>query len=214
MKKNTVMFLSLLFTMLLLAACNTDEQQPQNPATVEEDNVNDNNEEVALEQQDQPQTVEENPTNANENSIKDGNEEKFLTFSDELNYSIQHLKQFTLGAEEPGKDMLFYKDNDALSMRIEVFAIDELSFDELQADTQQLVLAVAPEGLYETVDLAPYTEARKEVVNSDNYLVQYESDKITTVIYELEEKLVRLTVYDDYVTDLTDTFLQMGFTIE
>lgn len=214
MKKNTVMFLSLLFTMLLLAACNTDEQQPQNPATVEEDNVNDNNEEVALEQQDQPQTVEENPTNADENSIKDGNEEKFLTFSDELNYSIQHLKQFTLGAEEPGKDMLFYKDNDALSMRIEVFAIDELSFDELQADTQQLVLAVAPEGLYETVDLAPYTEARKEVVNSDNYLVQYESDKVTTVIYELEEKLVRLTVYDDYVTDLTDTFLQMGFTIE
>lgn len=214
MKKNTVMFLSLLFTMLLLAACNTDEQQPQNSATVEEDNVNDNNEEVALEQQDQPQTVEENPTNANENSIKDGNEEKFLTFSDELNYSIQHLKQFTLGAEEPGKDMLFYKDNDALSMRIEVFAIDELSFDELQADTQQLVLAVAPEGLYETVDLAPYTEARKEVVNSDNYLVQYESDKVTTVIYELEEKLVRLTVYDDYVTDLTDTFLQMGFTIE
>lgn len=214
MKKNTVLFLSLLFTMLLLAACNTDEQQPQNPATVEEDNANDNNEEVALAQQDQPQTVEENPTNANENSIKDSNEEKFLTFSDELNYSIQHLKQFTLGAEEPGKDMLFYKDNDALSMRIEVFAIDELSFDELQADTQQLVLAVAPEGLYETVDLAPYTEARKEVVNSDNYLVQYESDKVTTVIYELEEKLVRLTVYDDYVTDLTDTFLQMGFTIE
>lgn len=214
MKKNTVMFLSLLFTMLLLAACNTDEQQPQNPATVEEDNVNDNNEEVALEQQDQPQTVEENPTNANETSIKDGNEETILSSSDELNYSIQHLKQFTLGAEEPGKDMLFYKDNDALSMRIEVFAIDELSFDELQADTQQLVLAVAPEGLYETVDLAPYTEARKEVVNSDNYLVQYESDKVTTVIYELEEKLVRLTVYDDYVTDLTDTFLQMGFTIE
>ena len=51
-------------------------------------------------------------------------------------------------------------------------------------------------------------------MNSNSYLVQYESDKVTTVIYELEEKLVRLTVYDDYVTDLTDTFLQMGFTIE
>lgn len=214
MKKNTVLFLSLLLTMTFLAACNTAEQQPQNPATVEEDNANDNNEEVALEQQDQQQSVEENPTNVNESSIKDGNEETILTSSDELNYSIQHSKQFTLGAEEPGKDMLFYKDNDALSMRIEVFAIDELSFDELQADTQQLVLAVASEGLDETIDLTPYTEARKEVVNSDNYLVQYESDKVTTVIYELEEKLVRLTVYDDYVTDLTDTFLQMGFTIE
>ena len=199
--------------MILLAACNTDEQQPQNPAIVEENNADDNNEEVALEQQDSQQTVEENPTNTDE-SINDSNEETILTSSDELNYSIQHLKQFTLGGEEPGKDMLFYNVNDALSMRIEVFAIDELSFDELQADTQQLVLAVAPEGLYETVDLAPYTDARKEVVNSDSYLVQYESDKVTTVIYELEEKLVRLTVYDDYVTDLTDTFLQMGFTIE
>lgn len=214
MKKNTVLFLSLLFTMILLAACNTDEQQPQNPAIVEENNADDNNEEVAVEQQDQQQTVEENPTIANESSNQDSNEETILTSSDELNYSIQRLKNFTLNAEEPGKDMLFYNDNDALSMRIEVFANDELSFDELKADTQQLVLAVAPEGLYETVDLAPYTEARKEIVNSENYLVQYESDKVTTVIYELEEKLVRLTVYDDYVTDLTDTFLQMGFTIE
>lgn len=200
--------------MILLTACNTDEQQPQTTPIVEANNANDNNEEAALEQQNQQQTVEENPSIANETSNKDGNEETILTSSDELNYSIQRLKSFTLNAEEPGKDMLFYNDNDALSMRIEVFAINELSFDELKADTKQLVLAVAPEGLYETVDLAPYIEARTEVVNSENYLVKYESDKVTTVIYELEEKLVRLTIYDDYVTDLTDTFLQMGFTIE
>ena len=214
--------------MLLLAACNTDETQiPKTSASIDEaTNENDINEQPEVAPQEP--TVEEEPTEQSK-QVQDSKNDSTLTYvsnsqeftekttisaSNELNYTIQHFTNFTLSAEEPGKDMLMYNDNDALSMRIEVFATADASFADIVTDTENSTLAIAPEGKFTEIDLTTYIEDRDEILNSSSFLVEYESDKVVSVIYELEDKILRLTVYDDYMTDLTDAFLQMGFTIQ
>ena len=214
--------------MLLLAACNTDETQiPKTSASIDETtNENDINEQPEVAPLEP--TVQEEPTEQSK-QVQDSTNDSTLTYvsnsqeftekttisaSNELNYTIQHFTNFTLSAEEPGKDMLLYNDNDALSMRIEVFATAEASFADIVTDTENSTLAIAPDGKFTEIDLTTYIEDRDEIFNSSSFLVEYESDKVISVIYELKDKILRLTVYDDYITDLTDAFLQMGFTIQ
>jgi hypothetical protein len=197
--------------MTLLTACNTDAQEGVTTSAPIEENTLDNegNEQqlsTEVEQSNTPLVVDgepENPSPASQLS-----KEKIVSASEELDYSIEHLSNFTLIAEEPGKDMLVYNDNDAISI-----PTAEVAFTDILAETEDLTVVIAPEGKYKEYDLSTYMEQHSDIISEASYLVEYESDRVVTVIYEANEKIVRLTIYDDYITDLASTFLEMGFTI-
>lgn len=236
MKKNGL-YSSLLLSAFLLAACNsqsneiietsaspglpTNEVQPpevveqtlpveQAPAIEQTPSIEQTPVEVPIVQPEQ-QAVTEPPQVA-----KTEPQASFITAtSSTLNYTIQHVDGYTLAEEEPGKDMLFYNDNEALSMRIEVVPTTDGSFDSLHTLTQQSLASIAPNNTYEAFDLAPYlaSSQRADVKNAAGYIVKYESDKVIAIVYEIEGKVIVLTIFDDYITGITDTFIKAGLTI-
>ncbi|MER2105375.1 MAG: hypothetical protein ABS949_00425 [Solibacillus sp.] len=223
------LYSSLLLSAIILAACNTNSEEVLETSASPEQPTENVQLEAPVEQAppvEQPPQMEPNPAPV-EVPVQEPVQEEpqvavsipttsFITStSATLNYTINHLKEYTLTEEEPGKDMLFYNENDALSMRIEVFNHADASFDALNEATQQSMAAIAPNNTYESFDLAPYLTAAKrtDFKASAGYLVQYESDKVTAIVYEIEDKFVVLTIFDDYITGITDAFITAGFTI-
>lgn len=207
----------------MLSACNTDSQEipeidastelelpssdmqpvePQEPLEEELPETGEVSVPVPNEVVPAPQPAEQKP----EISL-------ITSVSDALGYTIQHPEGYTLTPEEPGKDMLFYNENDALMMRIETFSPTEVSFEEVQTFAQDSMAAIAPNNVYESFPLAPYIENRTDIVNSAGYIINYESDQVLSIVYELPTKMIVLTLFDDYITGITDTFIEAGLTI-
>ena len=167
MKKKYAFYPAVLLTMTLLTACNTDAQEGVTTSAPVEENTleNEGNEQqlsTEVEQSNTPLVVDgepENPSPASQLS-----KEKIVSASEELDYSIEHLSNFTLIAEEPGKDMLVYNDNDAISMRIEVFPTAEVAFTDILAETEDLTVVIAPEGKYKEYDLSTYMEQHSDII--------------------------------------------------
>lgn len=57
-------------------------------------------------------------------------------------------------------------------MRIETFIEVDMSFNDLVADTEHAVVAMAPEGLYDTPDLAAYVKNRSAITNSASFMIE------------------------------------------
>ncbi|MEK4228543.1 hypothetical protein [Solibacillus sp. FSL H8-0538] len=57
-------------------------------------------------------------------------------------------------------------------MRIETFIEVDMSFNDLVADTEHAVVAMAPEGLYDTLDLAAYVKNRSAITNSASFMIE------------------------------------------
>ena len=149
MKKIT----SLLFILLLtgiLAACGTtaedvaiEEENITEDTTVEEKVV----EEVGVEEttyyqlkqilsgEEVPKETEskEESTNIDDKSTSSSPEELEGTVvqSDNQNFAITVVAGFELTGEEPNKDLLFNKENDAQSMRIETFKEAEVNITDV-----------------------------------------------------------------------------------
>lgn len=233
--KKKGLYSSLLLSVILLAACNTNSEEVLETSASPEQSTEDIQLESPVEQAplveqvpqiEQPQKNEITPAPV-EIKVEEPVQEEpqvavsipqpslITSTSATLNYTISHLKDYTLTEEEPGKDMLFYNENDALSMRVEVFNQADASFDALNKATQQSMAAIAPNNTYESFDLASYLAAAKrtDIKASAGYLVPYESDKVTAIVYEMEDKFVVLTIFDDYITGITDAFITAGFTI-
>lgn len=229
--KKSILLLTLL-SILMLAACNTtepvkDEEQPTTSTNKEENSVQ-NDDQDATEEKNEENQNNEQSTNTNQEESNTGTEEKThsitynsngkeitdsttLIESPQQNYSMELLNGFTLTAEEPGRDMLLLNDNDAISMRIEVFNTD-IAFDELLANTKDSALAIAPNGQYEELDLSNL-ELDKGIKNIATFNVQLENETISTVLFNKNNKYIRLTIFDDK-SDLKDALLKMGLTIQ
>ncbi len=69
-------------------------------------------------------------------------EETTTVNSNEQQYSIQILPNFTLTAEEPGKDMLYLTEDDSISMRIEYMSVNDTSFENLVKNTEEMMSVV------------------------------------------------------------------------
>lgn len=228
--KKKGLYSSLLLSALILAACNTKSEEvletsasseqpteeiqqaaPIEQAPTEEIQPTQNEAEPVPVKPVQEQPTEEQPQVAVTQPVTP----LVTSTSATLNYTISHLENYTLSEEEPGKDMLFYNENDALSMRIEVFNQVDASFETLNAATQQSMAAIAPNNTYESFDLTSYLTAatRTDIKLSASYIVKYESDKVTAIVYEIEDKVIVLTIFDDYITGITDAFITAGLTI-
>lgn len=225
MKKHTFFVTSALSVVLLLAACNSTEDS--NPVKEEEttgsvneqtNTQNSANDRVDTEVDDDAQeTTPSNPTIQYEKNGEQKEVETTMKQSPEQDYEIALAQGFSVVGEEPGRDMLVYDEDDQYSMRIEVFAKDETNnYEELAQQTENTVAITAPEGQYTLYELEPLLASHKDILNAAGYVVTYteDDDQVVTVIFEKESKIVRLTIFDTTAAELTDAFLQMGFTIQ
>lgn len=208
--------LSLFFSVILLTACNTAAPKTEpasNPTTA-------NNSE-------QKQTTEE-PKNSNttvEQPIADESDHTSITYItngeiktekttivDSEKYSLRALPDFKITAEEPGRDLLYFEKNDAVSMRIEAMSKNDTSFNDIVANSKETMTAINE--AYEPFDLTTYLKNHSNIKNSAAFIANFADDQVVTVVFENEDLLVRLTVFDKHKMDLTDALLKMGFSID
>ena len=225
MKKQTFFVTSALSVVLLLAACNSAEDST--PVTQEEttgsvneqtNKQNSANDHADTEVDDAVQeTTPSNPTIQYETNGEQTEVETTMKKSPEQDYEIALAQGFSIVGEEPGRDMLVYDEDDQYSMRIEVFAKDETNnYEEIAQQTENTIAITAPEGQYTPYELEPLLASHQDILNAAGYVVTYteDDDQVVTVIFEKESKIIRLTIFDTTAAEMTDAFLQMGFTIQ
>lgn len=226
MKKNILLLTGL--CVLLLAACNTtstepikDEEQSTSDSTSNGSSEQTKNDEEAQKNEESGNVnQEENSDNSEEKTthsityLSKGKEIKESTTqvnSPQQNYTIDLLNGYTLTAEEPGRDMVLYNDNNAISMRIEVFNKADVKFDDVLANTTDTVMAIAPDGQYDKINLTNIN-LDENIKKIDTFYVELESETVSTILFEKNNIYVRLTIYDDK-SDLKDALLKMGLSI-
>lgn len=231
--KKSILLLTL-SSILLLAACNTtepvkEEEQPTNSTNNEENSVqNQEEEEETVEKAEEDQNNGQS-SNTNQEETNNGAEETThsITYnskgkeitdstkqvkSPQQNYTIELLNGFTLTAEEPGRDMVLFDDNNDISMRVETFNNTDIVYDELLANTKDSALAIAPNGQYKEVDLTN-TELDESIKKINTFYVELEGESISTILFNKNDKYIRLTIFDD-TSDLKDALLKMGLSIQ
>lgn len=213
MKKLQLLFTSLLL-ILLLAACGTAEDQNAEPDNTDQETEEETNN-IEDESAKENGTQQEENANQNENQIQytSNNETRTAETAnvEEDLYTIQIMEGYELTKEEPGKELLFLQDNDAINMRIEVIPKEEADYDNLVKNTQEMMAAISD---YEPFDISEAVKSHPEISNSIAYIATIENDEVVGIVYEKGNLLVRLTVYDQKDYDLKDALIKMGLTIK
>ncbi len=220
MKKQFKMYVILCIALIALVACNTAEQSTTTPTPTEGTNASNGNIEkdenqTSSDPHDDDEQVNENETNriTYTSNGEQKTEETTSVTSNEQQYSIQVLPNFTLTAEEPGKDLLYLTENDSVSMRIEYLTTNETSFEDLQRNTEDLMNAVDENTDYMEFDIQSYVDNVPNISNFAAYKVDLIDQVVMSIVYEKDQQLVRLTIYDDPVADYSDALIKMGLTI-
>lgn len=218
-------YLQILFFMalasLLLVACGTAEEPKDDLAP---DNMTADSEKEGTDTEDNEVTTDgETPSEGNEDSIT---AENALTYTskgkeytsetiliDEANYTIRILEGYEFTQEEPGKDLIFLQENGSISARIEVISKNDSTFEKLVANTEELMAAVNEQ--FKPFDINDAVKDYPEIGNFVAYIATYEgNEEVVGVVFEKDDILVRLTVFDDKEFDLKDALIKMGLTIE
>ena len=194
MKKNLFVLSSILTIGLLLAACGSTDTTDEETAPTPDDAA----EEVVQEETDDsaPAADESEP-------------EGTLTQSDGQNFEMHVLEGYELTAEEPKKDSLYVKDHPAVFMRIETFTLAETDFASAEETMIQTMEAVNP--AEEPVEVPDFDGAG--FTQSAAYKVPSTEGTVTGIVYEKEDLLVRLTIFDDSTINAAEDFIAMGKTI-
>lgn len=223
--KKSLLHVALLLTIGgTLAACGTSESNEDTSSNTPEEAV----EETIAEEDKDKETVNDEvgseekaaeETTAVEEEAKPeetaGDEaappsEGNLTESDEQPYELHVLPGYALTSEEPGKDSLYKEDDPSVFMRIETFASGEVDFSQAEAQAKETLKAVNAE--------AEIAEGQKlesaDIVKSSSFEVPSAEGKVTGVVFEQENQLVRLTIFDSEAVQATADFIAMGQTIK
>lgn len=227
MRKNILMLCAIFMSIFLLVACGTAEDQndefapDHQTANKNEDeqkddtNKNDENEieketnEITKDEENQPASKE---TNTITYVSKEQEITKDTTLIDEETYQMRIAEGFDFTNEEPGKDLIFYKENDQISMRIEVFSTNDSTYDQVVSNTEEYMAAVNEQ--FKSVDIQNYIKENKKIEKAVAYQAMYENEEVLGIVLEKENVIVRLTIFDQEDYDLKDALIKMGLTIE
>jgi hypothetical protein len=129
-------------------------------------------------------------------------ENAIWTKSDNQTFGLYILPTYELSAEEPNKDVLYYKEDDYHFMRIEVLpgdsdqnSLKETTLAQLQAVNED-VQTLSPEA--NDIQNATIMQAKK-----DNEIV-------TAYLIEQEDKFIKLTIFTNEQENHQDAFVQMA----
>lgn len=194
-------FYSLLSVMLLtvlISACGTttneSEKTNDQPTTEATENVQSQN----------------NSTSSNEPQQLEGT----TTESESQNYSITVVEGFELTGEEPNKDLLFNKENDLQSMRIETFNKDEVNLEETTNNLMETLKASNEEGTLEEITDENQLPASDTIQQAKGFQIDTPDGKVTGYTFETDGLIVKLTIFDTVDTPALETFIQMASTIK
>lgn len=194
-------FYSLLSVMLLtvlIAACGTTTNESENtndqPTTEATENVQSQN----------------NSTSSNEPQQLEGT----TTESESQNYSITVVEGFELTGEEPNKDLLFNKENDLQSMRIETFNKDEVNLEETTNNLMETLKASNEEGTLEEITDENQLPASDTIQQAKGFQIDTPDGKVTGYTFETDGLIVKLTIFDTVDSPALETFIQMASTIK
>ena len=199
--KGIKVFAITLALILLLAACGTSEETSSTETEQETEEATSGSEETSTDSEE-------------EATEEEGTEEVTIgerVSSDNQPFSIEVMEGYTLTAEEPNRDVLFFDENDSVFMRIETFAKEE-------ADRTALV-----DTLKQTVQASDSTATLMEIStpaklpNVDmpiGYEIAVENGKVTGYVFETEAHMVRAIIYDVSDVMKTGDYLEMLSTLQ
>lgn len=203
-----------LATTLLLTACGTDTGNPE-PVTEEPVVEVEETDAVSGVENDKPASEEVAGTNED---IKGNDDKEPLadakqTESDEQEYVLSVLPGYLLTSEEPGKDSLLVEGDESTFMRIETAPKDEDAYSYL-VDNMNEILVASSDGKspIELTDIASLP-AGDGIDKTKALSTQTESGQVTGVVFEKDELIIRLTIFDNKDGQHLDNFLQMAETI-
>ncbi|MFB5085754.1 hypothetical protein PGC35_00835 [Psychrobacillus sp. PGGUH221] len=195
-------FYSLLSVMLLtvlISACGTTTNESENtndlPTTEATENGQSQNNSTSSTE---PQQVLEGTT----------------TESESQNYSITVVEGFELTGEEPNKDLLFNKENDLQSMRIETFNKEEVNLEETTNNLMETLKASNEEGTLEEITDENQLPASDTIQQAKGFQIDTPDGKVTGYTFETDGLIVKLTIFDTADTPALETFIQMAGTIK
>ncbi|MFJ7932967.1 hypothetical protein [Sporosarcina sp. NPDC096371] len=201
MKSKWNLLYAAIATALLLTACSTDNDNTNGSSNPVEEN-----EKKPNEGQDEADTPADTPDS-------DGMKDATLTDSEEQDYTIAVLPHYTLTSEEPGKDSLMSDADGSHFMRIETTVKEEGTYDYF-VDNMIDVLEAASEGSTpsELTDEASIPKG-DGIDNVKVFSTQTETGPVTGIVFERNNMIVRLTIFDSPEEEHFSNFLHMGETI-
>jgi len=205
MKSRWSLLYAAIATTLLLTACGTSTDKDQE-STIGSAGVVENADEGTVTESKEPNTeVDEGQEDIMKNAK--------LIESDEQNYAISVLPDYSLLSEEPGKDSLISANNEAVFMRIETVVKEEGTYDYL-AENMISVLEASGDGSapIEVLDEKSIPTA-EGIENAKVLAIKAETASITGIIFERDNMVVRLTIYDSPKEEYFEQFLRMAETI-
>lgn len=189
MKKNLFLLSSVMMVSLLLTAClSPEEEEVTEP----------------VESTEQAPSEEQSTPDESETTEPAGT----LTQSDGQNYELYVLDGYELFAEEPGKDSLQSVNNDTVFMRVETFPLEDADY-EFAVDTMIQTLSAVNPGQEPAEVAFDHADAKQATASS----VPSSEGTVTGIVYELDNSIVRLTIFDDSTVNATEDFIAMGKTI-
>lgn len=210
MMKKIYTTLSILVLTVLLAACGTSTTTEEQDTTQE--TVNENTEQTSSPEE--TENIETESETAQSAASSEKVVEGTTMESDSQNYSITVVEGYELTGEEPNKDLLFNKESDLQSMRIETFSANEVTIEEIQ---ENLVTTLQASNESSTVteikdeNLIPTNEA---IENTSAHQIDTPEGKVSGYVFEREGLIVKLTVFDTTDSPALETFVRMAETIK
>lgn len=226
--KKILYFITAALATLFLVACNTTEEGTVTKEAEKQTNGSSVVDKAGVDTEEKvDEPITKNPNNETEKEYTVSTEENKLVYvskgkevevaistveSDNQNFKLSLLPNFSLSAEEPGKDVVFYDGDENVFMRIETVASADSNYDDMLQATKDFMNAGSSNG--ETTSYSEaLTFAPTNAKNKDAFINDYADDRVVALLFETEELFVRLTVFDTKTADLTEGMLKMASTI-
>ncbi|REB09598.1 hypothetical protein DVB69_01955 [Sporosarcina sp. BI001-red] len=136
------------------------------------------------------------------------------TLSDEQDFKIQVLPTYKLVSEEPGRDILSHKEHDDKFMVIGTMQASETDFDKAVENMKETLAATGTDA--SPVELTDKTQlpTNKDLEKVQAYRVASTEGPITAMIFQKNDMIVRVMMYDNTDESYYKEFLNMAETIE
>ena len=229
--KNKRMLFTALSASLLLAACGSgtseedttssqveSSEETENTGTDETEATESTEEESTDTDSDSSDGTASDETEGDEATDTSGDaptlEGATETESDEQNYKLDVLPEYELTSEEPGRDMLFVKDNPEMFMHIETMQTAETDY-EFVVENMNTSLAASSDDAT-PVELKEESQLPKssDIQNVQAFRVTTANGPVTGMIFERGDMTVKVTMYDDSEESYYEDFLNMAETIQ
>lgn len=239
--KNKKLLYTALSASLLLAACGTDTSEEDNdkPSIENTDQAADTGTEETEstdgesgEAEGTDTTTDENATNEDEvteeDSTSDSDSEAdssetdgsatlanaVETESDEQPFKMQVLPTYELTSEEPGRDILYLKEQDDKFMVIKTSQASETDLDKAVENMKETLAATSADASPVALTDEAQLPTSKELEKVQAYRVASAEGPITAMIFQKDDLIVQVMMYDNNDESYYEEYLKMAETIQ